>query len=283
MEETLPKYNFKKIEDLLSDSARITSDKLSHRTHSQSSFNLKKQSSFQNINPNNYSYRTNKKNSKRQLSNNSNNFTNTISSKNNTSYQTNFNNQIKTMENLINIVKENAFEKHKQDIIDKTNERNELKNNVDILETYVKLNRIAKTNFKSLSKGINRENERLTFQSEKANRESHYLNQLMPEIRKEVDDMKREIEYRHEETKNLNNEKMLIQKELSHLHDEIKKYNWLNTETFNQKEKIKNTLDLFKNHIIKQKEKLNLQINKTNELMGSLAYLAKKSQIENQY
>ena len=283
MEETLPKYNFKKIEDLLSDSARITSDKLSQRTHSQSSFNLKKQSSFQNINPNNYSYRTNKKNSKRQLSNNSNNFTNTISSKNNTSYQTNFNNQIKTMENLINIVKENAFEKHKQEIIDKTIERNELKNNVNILETYVKLNRIAKTNFKSLSKGINKENERLTFQSEKANRESYYFNQLMPEIRKEVDDMKKEIEFRHEETKNLNNEKMLIQKELSHLHDEIKKYNWLNTETFNQKEKIKNTLDLFKNHIIKQKEKLNLQINKTNELMGSLAYLAKKSQIENQY
>ena len=157
----------------------------------------------------------------------------------NKEYKAQLEEERKQKEELNNIVKENAFEKHKQDIIDKTNERNELKNNVDILETYVKLNRIAKTNFKSLSKGINRENERLTFQSEKANRESHYLNQLMPEIRKEVDDMKREIEYRHEETKNLNNEKMLIQKELSHLHDEIKKYNWLNTETFNQKEKIK--------------------------------------------
>jgi hypothetical protein len=67
------------------------------------------------------------------------------------------------------------------------------------------------------------------------------------------------------------------------MHNEIKKYNWLNTETFNQKEKIKNTLDLFKNHIIKQKEKVNLQKNKTDELISSLSYLAKKSQIENQY
>ena len=276
----IPKYNFKKIEDLLSNSSHISKNKKNEiRTNTQTSFR-----SYKNSNTlNSLRKNTIKKKNKRNISQFSTRNLNTTSTSINDYTQKSFPEQIKTMENLINIVKENAFEKHKQDIIDKTNQRNELKNNVNILETYVKLNRIAKTNFKSLSKGINRENERLTFQSEKANRESHYFNQLMPEIRKEVDDMKKEIEFRHEETKNLNNEKMLIQKELSHLHDEIKKYNWLNTETFNQKEKIKNTLDLFKNHIIKQKEKLNLQINKTNELMGSLAYLAKKSQIENQY
>jgi hypothetical protein len=187
------------------------------------------------------------------------------------------------MENLINSIKENVYGKNNQKLLNKTIERNKLKNNVNILETFLKLNRISKTNFKSLSKGIKQENERLKYQSERAKGESYYFNQLMPDLKKEVEDMKKEIEYRHEETKNLNNERMLIQKELNHMHDEIKKYNWLNTETFNQKEKIKNTLDLFKNHIIKQKEKVNLQKNKTDELISSLSYLAKKSQIENQY
>ena len=271
----IPKYNFKKLEELLSDTSRKNTEKESNRISTQS------YRSFNDLNISLKKKTTNK--NKINNSQSSEKILTTTSSLNDNSSQLNFTNQIKTMENLINTIKENVYGKDNQELLNRTIQRNKLKNNVNILETYLKLNRISKTNFKSLSKGIKYENERLKYLSERAKGESYFFNQLMPELRKEVDDMKKEIEFRHEETKNLNNEKMLIQKELSHLHDEIKKYNWLNTETFNQKEKIKNTLDLFKNHIIKQKEKLNLQINKTNELMGSLAYLAKKSQIENQY
>ena len=271
----IPKYNFKKLEDLLSDTSRKNTEKESNRISTQSyrSFNdldtsLKKKTTNKNkIN--------NSQSSEKILT--------TTSSLNDNSSQLNFTNQIKTMENLINTIKENVYGKDNQELLNRTIQRNKLKNNVNILETYLKLNRISKTNFKSLSKGIKYENERLKYLSERAKGESYFFNQLMPELRKEVDDMKKEIEFRHEETKNLNNERMLIQKELNHLHDEIKKYNWLNTETFNQKEKIKNTLDLFKNHIIKQKEKVCLQKSKIDELFGSLSYLAKKSQIENQY
>ena len=272
----IPKYNFKKLEDLLSDTSRKNTEKESNRINTQLSYrSFKELNTSLNKKPINKNRRKNTQSSEKLLT--------TTTSLNDNSSQGNFTNQIKTMENLINTIKENVYGKNNQELLNKTIERNKLKNNVNILETYLKLNRISKTNFKSLSKGIKQENERLQYRSERAKGESYFFNQLMPEIRKEVDDMKKEIEFRHEETKNLNNEKMLIQKELSHLHDEIKKYNWLNTETFNQKEKIKNTLDLFKNHIIKQKEKLHLQNNKIDELISSLSFLAKKSQIENQY
>jgi chromosome segregation ATPase len=276
----IPKYNFKKIEDLLTESSEVNTQKNSNRRNSQSSHK-----SYRNLNSsNNQSLRnTSLKRNKSKNSYTSNNkvLNTTSTTIKDYSSEKNFKNQIKTMENLINTIKENAYEKNKQDILDKTIERNKLKNNVDILETYLKLNRIAKTNFRSLNKGMKNENERLANLSQRASRESYYFNQLMPDIRKEVEQMKKEIEFRHEETKNLNNERMLIQKEIAHLHDEIKKLNWLNTNTFNKKEKIKNTLDLFKNHIIKQREKVNLQQLKTNELIGSLSYLAKNPEMKN--
>ena len=272
----IPKYNFKKLEDLLSDTSRKNTEKESNRINTQLSYrSFKELNTSLNKKPINKNRRKNTQSSEKLLT--------TTTSLNDNSSQGNFTNQIKTMENLINTIKENVYGKNNQELLNKTIERNKLKNNVNILETFLKLNRISKTNFKSLSKGIKQENERLQYRSERAKGESYFFNQLMPELKKEVEDMKKEIEYRHEETKNLNNERMLIQKELNHLHDEIKKYNWLNTETFNQKEKIKNTLDLFKNHIIKQKEKLHLQNNKIDELISSLSFLAKKSQIENQY
>ena len=276
----IPKYNFKKIEDLLSNSSHISKNKQNEiRTNTQTSFRSYKNSNTLN------SLRKNiiKKKNKRNISQFSTRNLNTTSTSINDYTQKSFPEQIKTMENLINIVKENAYDKNKQEILDKTLKKNKLKNNVNILETYLKLNRISKNNFKNLSKGIKNENERLMNLSERANRESHFFSLLMPNLKKEIEEMKKEIEIRKEETKNLNNEKMLIQKELHHLYDEIKKLNYLNTETFNQKEKIKNTLDLFQNHIVKQKNKVNLQNIKTNELIGSLSYLAKKSKVENEY
>ena len=276
----IPKYNFKKIEDLLSNSSHISKNKQNEiRTNTQTSFRSYKNSNTLN------SLRKNiiKKKNKRNISQFSTRNLNTTSTSINDYTQKSFPEQIKTMENLINIVKENAYDKNKQEILDKTLKKNKLKNNVNILETYLKLNRISKNNFKNLSKGIKNENERLMNLSERANRESHFFSLLMPNFKKEIEEMKKEIEIRKEETKNLNNEKMLIQKELHHLYDEIKKLNYLNTETFNQKEKIKNTLDLFQNHIVKQKNKVNLQNIKTNELIGSLSYLAKKSKVENEY
>ena len=276
----IPKYNFKKIEDLLSNSSHISKNKQNEiRTNTQTSFRSYKNS----ITLNSLRKNTIKKKNKRNISQFSTRNLNTTSTSINDYTQKSFPEQIKTMENLINIVKENAYDKNKQEILDKTLKKNKLKNNVNILETYLKLNRISKNNFKNLSKGIKNENERLMNLSERANRESHFFSLLMPNLKKEIEEMKKEIEIRKEETKNLNNEKMLIQKELNHLYDEIKKLNYLNTETFNQKEKIKNTLDLFQNHIVKQKNKVNLQNIKTNELIGSLSYLAKKSKVENEY
>ena len=130
-----------------------------------------------------------------------------------------------------------------------------------------------------MSKRINIENEILKFFSNRVNNESFNYNILISKLKKEIYEIKQEIEIKHEETKNLNNEKMLNEKDLNELNYEIKKYNRLNNEVFNQKDNIKNTLDLLKNHINLQKEKIKFQINKINILMESISYLAKKAEI----
>lgn len=270
---SIPIYNFKKIEDLLNDKNHNLNNY--SRTNSQSSFFMKKNMSYNNLNSNS-SFRFN--NSLKRSRSKSSYF----SMKNNSTMK-DYNYNIKSMENLINVIKENAYVKNKNDIIIKTNKKNELKNNINILENLKKLNRISKTNFRNLSKGIIKENERLNYFSQRANQESYYFNLLIPNLKKEIYNMKKEIEYKHEESKNLNNKKTLIEKEIMEINDEIKKYNRLNNELFNKKEKIKLTLDLFKNHIKIQKEKLDIQNLKIKELMESLSFLAKKSLIENQY
>ena len=113
----IPKYNFKKIEDLLSNSSHISKNKQNEiRTNTQTSFRSYKNSNTLN------SLRKNiiKKKNKRNISQFSTRNLNTTSTSINDYTQKSFPEQIKTMENLINIVKENAYDKNKQEILDKT-------------------------------------------------------------------------------------------------------------------------------------------------------------------
>ena len=104
----------------------------------------------------------------------------------------------------------------------------------------------------------------------------------MPGIRNEIEQMKTNIYDLSQETLILNNEKMLLEKELMELNDEIKKFNLMNNELNTQKENIKNTILLIKKHSELTREKMKLKLKETDELMNSLALLAKKAKEYNE-
>ena len=269
---SFPIYNFKRIDDLFSYKLKMRNNENNYlRTNSQNSFNGIKNISFYNLNHNNISYQ-----SRSLIRSNSKSSNVSLKKLNRTVSMKNYDN-IKMMENFINKIKEDGFEKNKKEIENKIIKRNKILKNIKILESYNKLNRISKNNFNNLSKRMNIENERLKFFSNKANNETFNYNILIPKLKKEIYEIKKEIEIKKKEIKNSNKEKRINEKDLKELNEEIKKYNRLNNEVFNQKDNIKNTLDLFKNHINLQKEKLNFQINKINKLMESASYLAKKT------
>ena len=207
---------------------------------------------------------------------------NSISRTSTVNYPGDYAQKVKLMEKYISIVKENALDKNRKALIEKHRKKQELKNNIDILSTYVKLNRVNNRNFAVLTKGIQKESDRLAFTSEHVSRESFFFTQQMPGIRQEIENMKTEIYSLNQETLTINNEKMLLEKELMELNDEIKKLNLQNSELNTQKENIKNTLLLIRNHSTLTREKINQKEKETNDLISSLGVLAKKAKEVNE-
>ena len=79
---------------------------------------------------------------------------NSISRTSTVNYPGDYAQKVKLMEKYISIVKENALDKNRKALIEKHRKKQELKNNIDILSTYVKLNRVNNRNFAVLTKEI---------------------------------------------------------------------------------------------------------------------------------
>ena len=62
-------------------------------------------------------------------------------------YQKQYMDKVKKMENLIEIIKNNAYEKQKRELEERLRYKNELENNVELLSSYIKMNRYQKKNF----------------------------------------------------------------------------------------------------------------------------------------
>lgn len=169
-----PKYNFKTFQDLLSEPNNKTSESNIIPTksidkkilHLNSLENYITQSSTVPKNLNISTTSNNQNKDKKRSNNTSMQKSNSKSKIYNTSYQSEYIKKVKEMEKYIQIVKDNAIDKNKKDLIEKTNKKKSLKNTIDIISTYVKLNRINNRNFALLTKGIQKETERLAFTSE---------------------------------------------------------------------------------------------------------------------
>ena len=110
------------------------------------------------------------------------------------------------METLIDIVKANAYDKYKEDILTKTNSKQKLQSNIKTLTTFIRLHHVNNRNYMSLTKGIQNENERLTYTSQKVARERCFFERELPTLKQEVDEMKQQIAMLNDETRKVNND-----------------------------------------------------------------------------
>lgn len=145
-------------------------------------------------------------------------FTETSQSK----FQIDYLEKVKTMENLISVIKQNAYDKYKKELEDKLLLKNELETNVGILSEYIKMNRMQNRNFGTLSKSIVKENERLYSSSQRASEQQFYLTKELPGMRSEINKMQNDISLYNEDTKELKNKKLLIERDMMYLQNEIK-------------------------------------------------------------
>lgn len=74
----------------------------------------------------------------------------------------NFEDNVKELEKYIGIVKDNVYNKNKDEIKKKNDKITELQHRIDVLTTFLRLHRRQKRNFSSMTRGMQRETGRLT-------------------------------------------------------------------------------------------------------------------------
>lgn len=190
--------------------------------------------------------------------------------------------KVKRMENLISIIKQNAYERYRKELEDKLIYKSELENNVEILSSFIKANRIQKKNYGSLTKVILKENERLISSSQRAIEDQYFLEKELPLLRGEINRIEEQISGLNEETKIVKNNILLLERDIMGYEDEIKKFNKLNSGFFGEKENIRQSIKLLKKHSTITREKIKHQNEKSDELFSSLTLLAQKSKAESE-
>ena len=196
-------------------------------------------------------------------------------------YQKKYMDKVHKMENLIGIIKNNAYEKQKRELEERVRYKNELENNVEILSSYLKMNRVQKKNFNNLMKTIDKEKERISEKSYKVQEEQHFFNRELPYLRGVTNKMQNEITKTNEETKNIKNQMLEIDRDIMALNDGIKQYNKMNSNLLSDNEKLKSSVSLLKKHIKLTNEKVNLLDKNSEEFFTRLTFLAKQSEDEN--
>ena len=195
----------------------------------------------------------------------------------NNSFQQSYLSKMKTMEHLISVIKEHSIDRYKKDLELKLQMKHELENNVEILSSYIKANRVNKREFSSLYRTIEKENDRLLNVSEKAREELNVFNKQLPLLRSEINQMQKQISTLNDETKQLKNAKMNVEREIVSKEDDIRTYNKLISNFRGSKDNIKASITLLKKHSTLIREKIKGVDDKGKELFGSLRYLARKS------
>ena len=196
-------------------------------------------------------------------------------------YQRNYMEKVKKMENLIGIIKNNAYEKQKRELEERLRYKNELENNVELLSSYIKMNRYQKKNFGNLMKSIEKEKMRISEKSDKVQEEQIYFNRELPYLRGVTNKMQNEITKTNEETKNIKNQMLEIDRDIMALNDGIKQYNKMNSNLLSDNEKIKSSVNLLKKHIKLTKEKIEILDKNSEEFFMKLTFLAKQSEDDN--
>ncbi len=185
--------------------------------------------------------------------------------------------KLHTLEGYISLIKNKGINNIKNEISNKKIKKEKLKNNVDILNSNIRLlNKENKVN-SNLNNKIIKENENLINSSERANIDSYYLNKELPSYRIEIDNIKMEISKLNEETKFIRNNIIEYEREILAFQDEVKKLNTLNSNLIKDKEKMIPETLKYKNCIEMLLSKIKNIENQSNHFMNNVELLIKEN------
>ena len=191
-------------------------------------------------------------------------------------YQNNYINKVEMLEFLIDIIKKYSYNKTKNEIIEKNKQKIELQNNINILTSKINSIKIQKKNFKSLSKSITHERERIN-KNLKKNSKDYLCEDDLSIIKNEINGLIMEIKKKKNELTNSNILISEIKREIHLIKDGIKKYNNSIRQLKAENDIYINSIRLLNRHIKIVKEKLNVQNDKSNDFFIALTDLALKS------
>ena len=178
------------------------------------------------------------------------------------------------LENYISLIKNKGIE---NEIENKKRTKENLKSNVDILNSNIRLlNKENKIN-SNLNNQILKENEILINSGGRANLDSYYINKELPIFRNEIDNMKIQIIKLNEQTKYIRNNCIEIDNEIMILNDEIKKLNNLNSNLIKDKEKIIPDIIKYKNSIEMIVSKIKFIDQQSNNFLSNVKMLVKEN------
>ncbi len=251
----------------------IYSERIENNSISKSK-NLKSKSQNKNIEPKKST--TGKSNKTTRINTNSNTYINTNQISPLDTDNTN-KDRLQLLEEYIKIIKSKGKEEPQEEIDKKIRLKEQLQNNIDILNANIKFaNKENKVN-SSLGKNIIKENEILISSSNRAAENSYLIKKDLPSFRNEIDGMKTKLSQLNEETKNLRNIGIEYDRSILVLQDEVRKLNNLNSNLIKEKEKITNEIIKYQKSIEMLISKINLVESESDKFMKNVEILAKKA------
>ena len=251
----------------------IYSERIENNSISKSK-NLKSKSQNKNIEPKKST--TGKSNKTTRINTNSNTYINTNQISPLDTDNTN-KDRLQLLEEYIKIIKSKGQEEPQEEIDKKIRLKEQLQNNIDILNANIKFaNKENKVN-SSLGKNIIKENEILISSSNRAAENSYLIKKDLPSFRNEIDNMKTKLSQLNEETKNLRNIGIEYDRSILVLQDEVRKLNNLNSNLIKEKEKVTNEVIKYQKSIDMLISKINLVESESDKFMKNVEILAKKA------
>lgn len=162
---------------------------------------------------------------------------------------------IQILENMIKEVKSNAFDKIKEEIENKTKEKNFLLKEIELLKNNIKLHgQEEKLSIKTTFNHIHEHNQLKAIENRVQNEQSNGLG--LEETKNDISKMKFEYENLNEESRILRNDMLFEEKSINLIKDDITKCNKMVTDCNREKESMKVGMLQLKRHVKLMKDKI---------------------------
>ena len=193
--------------------------------------------------------------------------------------QSDFFNKRKIMEFLIDIIKQNSYNKMRDEIKIKLNEKFDLENNIKYYQEKINDIRAQKRNLNYFKNIINSEIKRIDNNKKIICRPENNCKDDLVKIKKEINTLVNQIKKAKENFEQNNAEISKVKNETLKNKDMIKRLNMVLRKQKVENENKENKIKLLNKHILLIKEKIEKENNKTKEFFLALTNLAINSKI----